>query len=129
MQLSGPLKAAYEKYSSFGLLHDPAAADDKEAQAKQLQDGDSDVIQPMALDDALARVYLARLACKLVFSGVASGSTKQFLWKMLLLLAFSAKEKAQVCRTFKRLQKQRLFELYPLYPTRMLLYVVTFWAT
>lgn len=50
----------------------------------------------MALSDWLARVYLARLLCKLIFAGAVSGPQKQFLWRVLVRLAFSPREKPHV---------------------------------
>lgn len=84
--LSAPLKAAFEVYTSLGLMHNDAHVP-----------GEPPPAGAMALDDWLARVYLGRLLAKLVFSGSVGGGQKQFLWKVLNRLAFSPKEKPQVC--------------------------------
>lgn len=84
--LSAPLRAAFEAYTPLGLMHNDAA-----------MPGEMPEPGAMALDDWLARVYLGRLLAKLVFSGTVGGGQKQFLWKVLNRLAFSPKEKPQVC--------------------------------
>ena len=90
--LSAPLRAAFEKYASTGLLHEePTEVADPEATTRAHPGG------VMALSDWLARIYLARLLCKLVFAGAVGGPQKQFLWRVLLRLAFSQKEKPHVC--------------------------------
>ena len=68
----------------------------------------------MALSDWLARIYLARLLCKLVFAGAVGGPQKQFLWRVLLRLAFSQKEKPHVC--FDPISLPSLLLLIPLGP-------------
>lgn len=85
--LLGPLRAAYDAYSSSMLMHPEASAE-----------GRADAPDPdaMALDDWLARIYLARLLCKLLFSGGVAGGQKQFIWQVLNRIAFSPKERPQV---------------------------------
>lgn len=91
--LSAPLRAAFEMYSPSGLMHD-----DEEAPAEGVEPGAATRARGgvMALSDWLARVYLARLLCKLVFAGAVGGPQKQLLWRVLLRLAFSQKEKPHV---------------------------------
>lgn len=93
VQLFGPLKAAYEAYAASSLLHDPENPPSPDVLSQRAL---SRTVTPLALDDWLARIYLARLSAKLVFSGTVTGALRAFLWKLLLLLAFSPAEKAQV---------------------------------
>lgn len=68
LQLFGPLRAAYDLYSPNGLLHDPENPPGPDALNERAF---ARTPPPLALDDWLARVYLARLSAKLVFSGTA----------------------------------------------------------
>lgn len=86
--LSAPLRAAFEMYSPMGLMHE-----DGQDEPPSVHRGAAGV---MALSDWLARVYLARLLCKIIFAGVVSGPQKQFLWRVLVRLAFSPREKPHV---------------------------------
>lgn len=85
--LLAPLREAFEAYTPTGLMHAEPGPDGRAAQP---QTG------AMALDDWLARVYLARLLAKLLFSGSVSGGQKQFLWQVLNRVAFSPRERPQV---------------------------------
>ena len=87
-RLSAPLRAAFEMYAPMGLMHEDGQDDPTSAQR-----GAAGV---MALGDWLARVYLARLLCKLIFASVVSGPQKQFMWRVLVRLAFSPREKPHV---------------------------------
>jgi hypothetical protein len=84
-----PLRAAFDMYTPVGLMH--AERSDESASGQVQAAG------VMALDDWLARVYLARLLAKLIFSGSVSGGQKQFLWQILNRIAFSQRERPQVC--------------------------------
>eukprot|EP00892_Ulva_mutabilis_P007551 jgi/Ulvmu1/5168/UM021_0185.1 len=86
--LSAPLRAAFEMYAPMGLMHEDGHDDPTSAHR-----GAAGV---MALSDWLGRVYLARLLCKLIFAGVVSGPQKQFMWRVLVRLAFSPREKPHV---------------------------------
>jgi hypothetical protein len=107
--LLGPLRAAYEANSAAGLMHsDPAAEGGRE----QVADPGA-----MALDDWLARVYLARLLSKLLFSGSVGGGQKQFLWQVLKRIAFSPRERPQVrLETWKALFGEVLPQPLALFP-------------
>jgi hypothetical protein len=88
--LSAPLRAAFEMYGPNGLMHEEMPENSDPAMVPSRPGG------VMALSDWLARVYLARLLAKLVFAGAVGGPQKQFLWRVLLRLAFSQKEKPHV---------------------------------
>jgi hypothetical protein len=85
-----PLRAAFEAYAADGLMHEEPPP----------PPGQPPTPGVLPLGDWLARVYLARLLAKLIFSGSSSGGTKTLLWKVLSRLAFSKSERAQVCSSF-----------------------------
>lgn len=89
--LSAPLRAAFEMYGPSGLMHAEETTEGSDPAVTAQRPGGV-----MALGDWLARIYLARLLAKLVFAGAVGGPQKQFLWRVLLRLAFSQKEKPHV---------------------------------